>query len=328
MTMRVLESSDLPLLRALSAEAPALLGHAADLSTWPATPSGRDVHAWVSERGALRVCPVVRTRARHSAAIELVAADDGPRLLAHAVDFCDRWTTLDRLELALPAGHPALSAALALGFVLEVTRAGRSPDGRDGLLLGRLRPGFAPRPLPPPPEWPARHRRPLPAWTWRPLRQDDSEVIRQLSVHPSALFGTLQTPSSSVDFYTQRFNTPRAGDVMGLMVAGDEVLGIGGLHPTEHPDVRVLGMAVSADWQGCGVGRALLTHLLSLARREGARRVELSVYTDNHRAQALYAACGFRPDGVRRCDAVRDGGHTHSLDMSHVFSAHDEGLAA
>ncbi len=313
---RPLETHDAPLLAELSALAPRLLGHPLDLTTWPATPSGREVHAWCDGQSVLRLVPNSRVRARHSADVTLVAQADGVALLEAAVDFADRWTPLDRLELALPAEHPAVDRAHALGFITEIRRRDRGGDGRDQLVLGRLRPGFVPRALPPPPVWPARTQRNLPPWQWRPITEPDSEAIQALSLEPTGLFGTLQSPSSSADFYTQRLQRTAPEDLMGLMVVGDALLGIGGLHPTEYGDVRILGMAISADWQGCGVGRVLLGHLLTLARGLALRRIELSVYEDNTRAQGLYTAFGFTASGTRRFDAVRDGGHASSREFA------------
>jgi ribosomal-protein-alanine N-acetyltransferase len=61
----------------------------------------------------------------------------------------------------------------------------------------------------------------------------------------------------------------------------------------------VLTIAVDAGHRGCGVGRALLTHLLDAAARRGARRVFLEVRADNPVAQSLYASEGFEPIGRR-----------------------------
>ena len=63
-------------------------------------------------------------------------------------------------------------------------------------------------------------------------------------------------------------------------------------------DVQTL--AVAADRQRHGLGRALLDDLVAEARRRGATQVLLEVRAENERAQALYRAAGFERIGVRR----------------------------
>lgn len=283
--------------------------------TWCVAASGGAEHLWGrwdgdALVGALRMAPGPRARNRHAAFLELVGDDDG--LLAAAVDLTDRWTPIDRLELSLPAGHPAIAAAQALGFHLEVTLR-RAPDE---VVLGRLRPGFVPRSPGPHPPWPPRHRQPAPAWGWRRMEESDVPAIAALSVEATAVWGTLQTPSSSVDFYLDRHLATQPDNFLGVLTADGVVAGIGGLHPTGRSDARVLGMAVSADWQGCGGGAFLMDALVAHATADGARRLELEVWADNTRARALYERAGFVAEGTRRCDGIRDGGHASSLAMA------------
>lgn len=282
---------------------------------WCVAASGGAEHLWGcwdgdALIGALRLVPGPRARNRHVAFAELVGDDSG--LLAAAVDLTDRWTPIDRLDLSLPAGHPAISAALALGFEVEATLR-RAPDE---VVLGRLRPGFVPRAPGPHPAWPPRHRRPAPTWGWRRMDEADVPAVAALSVEATAIWGTLQTPSSSVDFYLDRHLSTEPGNFLGVLTAEGVVTGIGGLHPTGRPDARVLGMAVGADWQGCGGGAFLMDALIAHARADGVRRLELAVWADNTRARALYERAGFVAEGTRRCDGVRDGGYASSLEMA------------
>lgn len=53
-----------------------------------------------------------------------------------------------------------------------------------------------------------------------------------------------------------------------------------------------LAIGVRADWRGRGVGAALLTRLLELAKARGVERVSLSVELDNP-ARRLYERMGF-----------------------------------
>jgi ribosomal protein S18 acetylase RimI-like enzyme len=58
-----------------------------------------------------------------------------------------------------------------------------------------------------------------------------------------------------------------------------------------HAHISVL--AVTAEAEGHGVGRALMAHAESWARESGRRCLTLSVFEGNRRAQALYERVGF-----------------------------------
>lgn len=60
------------------------------------------------------------------------------------------------------------------------------------------------------------------------------------------------------------------------------------------PDGHIGRMAVLSDWRGRGVGAALLTTLIDLARERGDARVRLHAQTQ---AMPFYARFGFTPVG-------------------------------
>lgn len=64
--------------------------------------------------------------------------------------------------------------------------------------------------------------------------------------------------------------------------------------------VLSLGMAILPEGRGRGAGRALIETIMEHARAVGAHKVDLEVWTDNARAIAVYSACGFEVEGVRR----------------------------
>ena len=67
-------------------------------------------------------------------------------------------------------------------------------------------------------------------------------------------------------------------------------------------------MAVHDDWQGKGLGYALLSEALEIADNwMDLHRVELEVYTDNKRGVRLYERCGFEVEGTLKKYAYRDG---------------------
>jgi len=67
-------------------------------------------------------------------------------------------------------------------------------------------------------------------------------------------------------------------------------------------------MMVRDDWQGKGVGTAMMQAVIDLADRWlNLTRIELTVFTDNESAIALYRKFGFEIEGALRKYAFRDG---------------------
>ncbi len=69
-----------------------------------------------------------------------------------------------------------------------------------------------------------------------------------------------------------------------------------------------LGMFVTRDHRGVGVGSALVEAALDWARAAGAHKVSLGVWPHNHAARGLYAKYGFVTEGTRRRHAHRRNG--------------------
>lgn len=64
-------------------------------------------------------------------------------------------------------------------------------------------------------------------------------------------------------------------------------------------DAWVVQMGVAPEWRGCGLGAALLTRVLHLAKAAGDAEVMLDVAFNNPHAAALYARVGFTMIGRR-----------------------------
>ena len=64
--------------------------------------------------------------------------------------------------------------------------------------------------------------------------------------------------------------------------------------PPKKNDLFIQDLGVREDMRGKGVGTALLTNQIDLARGKGFRRCVLDVAVTNPRAQALYERLGFR----------------------------------
>ena len=61
----------------------------------------------------------------------------------------------------------------------------------------------------------------------------------------------------------------------------------------ESSTVSRFGICIRRDYQGCGAGKVLMTHLLEIARRIGPPTMGLHVQKANQRAVDLYSKMGF-----------------------------------
>ena len=78
-------------------------------------------------------------------------------------------------------------------------------------------------------------------------------------------------------------------------------------------------MAVHDDWQGKGVGTALMEAALDLADNWlNLTRIELEVYIDNTAGIALYKKFGFEIEGTYRRFAFRGGEYVDAYSMARV----------
>lgn len=71
-------------------------------------------------------------------------------------------------------------------------------------------------------------------------------------------------------------------------------------------------LSVSSDYQGKGIGKKLILHLIESAKEEGFEKIGLLVSTDNDDAKRLYESLGFSVVGVKHLL----GEHYHHLQLT------------
>jgi putative acetyltransferase len=156
----------------------------------------------------------------------------------------------------------------------------------------------------------------------RALEPEDMADLAEIFNQPRAVWGTLQVPFTSLEARRRRREGLPASHTMLAAVIGGKVIGTAGLHPADQrrrAHVASIGMAVHDAYAGRGAGRALMQALIDQADRWLAyRRLELTVWTDNDRAIALYEAFGFEREGVLRAYAWRDGAYVDALAMARL----------
>jgi putative acetyltransferase len=162
--------------------------------------------------------------------------------------------------------------------------------------------------------------------TLRRARPADAADYAALMNDPLVFPAVLQLPYTDAEAWRLRLAEPGGADVAELQLvaeAAGRVMGAAGLHASRHAVRRRhamgVGMCVAGDWQGKGVGTQLLEALCQHADRWlGLLRLELTVYTDNTRAIALYRKHGFEIEGTHRAFALRDGVYVDAHAMARL----------
>ena len=159
--------------------------------------------------------------------------------------------------------------------------------------------------------------------TIRRVEPNDYEALQRIYANDKVVWGTLQLPFPSVEQWRQRLAEPRE-DVFSLVACSEnEVVGQLSLNtfPTRprRRHVGQIGMAVRDDWQGKGVGTALMKAAVDLSDNWlNLTRLELEVYTDNMPAIRLYEKFGFAIEGTMVRQSFRDGHYVDAYMMARL----------
>jgi len=92
--------------------------------------------------------------------------------------------------------------------------------------------------------------------------------------------------------------------VAAVRADGREMIVGGGRYVVGADGTAELAFTVEDDYQGQGVGSALLRHLVALARAAGLEELTAEVMTDNTRMLRLFEECGLPLEREQRADAV------------------------
>lgn len=158
--------------------------------------------------------------------------------------------------------------------------------------------------------------------TVRHTEPSDYEAVQKIFAQPEAFADTLQLPYPSRESWRKRLADPPPGFYSLVACVEDEVVGQAGLHALPRPrrqHVGDIGIAVRNDWQGKGIGTTLMGALLELA--DGwlnLTRLELTVFSDNAPAIALYEKFGFIREGTHRQHSFRAGVFVDAYTMARL----------
>jgi putative acetyltransferase len=155
----------------------------------------------------------------------------------------------------------------------------------------------------------------------RASEPEDLPDITELMNQPRAVWGTMQFPFTSLATRRKRFEATSANQTLLAAVIDGKVIGTLGLQRYEGRRAHAgsIGMMVHDAYVGRGAGTALMTAAVEQADLWlNIARLELSVWTDNTRAIALYERFGFKREGLMRDYAFRDGAYTDALSMARL----------
>ena len=158
----------------------------------------------------------------------------------------------------------------------------------------------------------------------RPATPDDAAAI--CTIYNQGIedrIATLETEPRTPEERRQWMGARAARHPVVVAATGGQVVGWGSLNAFNprpaYDNVVDLSVYVERGWRGRGVGRALLQHLLPLARTLGYHKMVLATFPFNEAGVALYQKVGFRPVGVYREQGRLDGRWVDVLIMERLL---------
>jgi L-phenylalanine/L-methionine N-acetyltransferase len=168
-----------------------------------------------------------------------------------------------------------------------------------------------------------------PALTIRRARVTDAAAFERVMGHPDVQPNLLQLPYPSLARWEQQLkdlDDPHSTSMLLVADVEGQVVGNAGLQAAgrslRRRHAMSLGICVLPEFQGQGVGRALMQALCTWADDWGqVLRIELTVFADNSRAISLYRRFGFAQEGLYRGYALRHGAYEDCISMARLHPA-------
>ncbi|ATG02854.1 N-acetyltransferase [Lelliottia amnigena] len=155
----------------------------------------------------------------------------------------------------------------------------------------------------------------------RHAEPNDAAAIRQNYMHPGVYHDTLQLPHPSLEMWQERL-VVKPGQRRLVACIDEKIVGDLSLQVEASPrrsHVASFGISVAADAQGRGVGSALMREMINLCDNwMRIERIELTVFSDNPAALALYRKYGFEIEGTGKKFALRNGEYVDAYYMARM----------
>lgn len=160
----------------------------------------------------------------------------------------------------------------------------------------------------------------------RHIEKADYQAVASIYTTEAVIRQTTQVPHRTAEFWENFYSqvSPSKVELVGL--CDQHIAGHLGLLLNTNPRRKhsaSFGIAVHPDYQGLGVGKALMDEMINLCDNWlNIIRLELKVNIDNAIAIKLYKKCGFEEEGVSQFDCFRQGSYGSSLNMARFHPSH------
>ncbi len=156
----------------------------------------------------------------------------------------------------------------------------------------------------------------------RSIENNDYEDIAKIYSYESVINQTSQLPHGNADFWKGFYGSKANGSIELVAECDGKPVAHLGILMSQAPRRRhaaSFGIAVHPDYQGKGVGAALLEEMIRLADNWlDLLKLELTVFTDNKIAVELYKKYDFVIEGTSRYDTFKQGKYCDSYKMSRL----------
>ncbi|MEU0671536.1 GNAT family N-acetyltransferase [Streptomyces sp. NPDC006172] len=143
----------------------------------------------------------------------------------------------------------------------------------------------------------------------RPADEEDLGLLARLDAEAF--------PADPYPYFVLRQFLACFPDYVFVVADGEELVGYVLSTPPNAAHSWILSLGITPGLRGRGLGRQLMTEILSRLRGEGVHAVSLSVEPGNDTAVALYRSLGFLPDpGGPRPDYFGPGAHRLLMTLS------------
>lgn len=160
-----------------------------------------------------------------------------------------------------------------------------------------------------------------PGFIVRAAHPGDVDGLTKLINLPGFRHGTLRLPHQTFETVRKWLEAPSVGGLHLVAVEGGTVIAQGSLtrYAGRRSHAASIGMGVHDAHASKGVGTALLKELVDAADNWlDIRRLELTVFSDNAPAIALYRKFGFISEGEHKAFAFRAGEYVDALVMARL----------
>lgn len=158
----------------------------------------------------------------------------------------------------------------------------------------------------------------------RRTEPSDAKALQSVYSYKQAYSQTFHLPSSMLAIWEKNLSNIPENIYSYVAELDDEIVGNIGLDVIKNPRQRHIGrlwIAIKDSQHGKGIGTAMFETVMDLADNWlNLTRIELTVFTDNKKAIALYKKFGFEIEGEAKNFAFRNGEFVNAYYMARIKS--------